>query len=198
MLGLSFIFSVGPQNLRLLQAGVTRSHETTVASVGFLSEIAIVVVGRMWFDTAMNTAPALALGLQVLGVAFLVWCGLKCLARRAYGQAPAAGAPKGETRLSAALSMLAVTWLNPLLYLEAMLLLGVLASRYDSAQRLWFFVGYLAAAAIKFYGLSFAGRVVSPWLSRPGRRIWFDTVAGVLLIGTAVLMTLQFLPPGVT
>ncbi|MBM6594609.1 LysE/ArgO family amino acid transporter [Microvirga pudoricolor] len=197
MLGVSFIFSIGPQNLRLLQAGFTRRHEMTVATVGFVSEVVIVVAGQMVFETAMTTAPALAGILQALGIGFLAWCGVKSLAQRSQGGLAAMGELSGDTRLRAVMSMLAVTWLNPLLYLEALFLLGVLASTYDSAERSWFFVGYLAAAAIKFYGLSFAGRAVSPWLSRPGWRAGFDSAAGTLLIGTALLMSWQLLPGGV-
>ena len=80
--------------------------------------------------------------------------------------------------------------------LEVLVLLGALAANFEGTRRLEFFARYLLAAAVKFYGLTFAGRAAAPWLGRPARKSQFDAVTGALLVGTAALMTLQLLPSG--
>ena len=196
VLGLGFVFSIGPQNLRLIQGGLTRSHGWTIATVGLVSEIVIVLAGPMGFGRALAAAPDLSRILQVLGIAFVAWCGLKALTRRSGGLLTISGATARETRTKAILSMLVVTWLNPLVYLEVFVLLGVLAANFEGTRRSAFFAGYLMAAAVRFYGLTFAGRAAAPWLSRPSRQSQFDVVAGTLLVTSATLMTLQLLPSG--
>jgi L-lysine exporter family protein LysE/ArgO len=171
LLGLGFAFSIGPQNLRLIQGGLTRSHGWTIATVGLVSEIVIVLAGPMGFGQALAAAPDLSRFLQVLGIAFVGWCGLNALIRRSDDLLPIGdGAPQG-TRGKAIVSMLVVTWLNPLVYLEVLVLLGALAANFEGTRRLAFFAGYLLAAAVKFYGLTFAGRAAAPWLGRRGRQV---------------------------
>jgi L-lysine exporter family protein LysE/ArgO len=108
---------------------------------------------------------------------------------------PASVEAVSETRTKAVLPMLVVTWLNPLVHLEVVVLPGALSAASDGIRRLVFFAAYLMAAAIRFYGLTLDGRAAAPWLSRPARRSQFDLAAGTLL-ASAVLMSFQLLPSG--
>lgn len=191
VLGLSFIFSLGPQNLRLLRAGTTNSHALTVASVGYLSEVSIVLFGVTGMSTTLVAVPAVAGTLQAFGIGFLVWCALRAFKRRVRCRETASEPGAAETRTAAVLSMLSVTWLNPLVYLEVMFLVGVLASSYDDRERTWFATGYLIAAAVRIYGWSLVGRIVSPWLSTPRRQMQFEAASGSFLLLAAVLLALQ-------
>jgi L-lysine exporter family protein LysE/ArgO len=82
-------------------------------------------------------------------------------------------------------SMLVVTWLNPLAWLEAMFLVGVLSSGHDAVG---FAAGFLAASAIKFYGWSFAGMTLSSYFGGGIARRRLDAIAGFVLLIAAVLL----------
>jgi L-lysine exporter family protein LysE/ArgO len=181
-LGAGIIFSIGPQNLKLIQAGALRRHPAVVAGTGYLSEILIVGAGVSGVGSALQTAPSVQLAMQLAGIAFLLWCALRMFA----SNAPAAGwnaatAPI-ETRGQAVRSMLALTWLNPLVYVEVMLLVGVLSSGYGAGSRFSFALGFLAASCLRFFGLPACGRLLAPWLATGRAQTAFSRIAGGLLL----------------
>ncbi len=75
--GLGLIFSLGPQNLALIRAGITRSHPFSVASTGFVSEIALVALGIGGLGTMIGQHPAISGALQISAIGFLIWCGIR-------------------------------------------------------------------------------------------------------------------------
>ena len=185
LFGLGLIFSLGPQNLMLIRAGVARSHPLAVASTGYLSEIALVAMGIGGLGTVLGRFPTVTEVLQFGCAAFLVWCGVRTL-RRVTGPArPHAIDPENDPLHRAVGSMLLVTWLNPLVWIEAMFLVGVLSADHDQIA---FATGFLAASAIKFYGWSLAGVALSRCaMSTPCQKA-LDAVSGLILIAVAALI----------
>lgn len=191
--GLGLIFSLGPQNLMLIQAGLTRSHPFAVASTGYVSEIALVSMGIGGFGTLLTHNPAISGMLQAACAGFLAWWGARTLraVNRTSGMEIAAAGRK--SRYQAIGSMLAATWLNPLVWLEAMFLVGVLSFSYGSGEQAGFAAGFLAASAIKFYGWSLAGLSLSRRFDRPIHRKQMDIVAGLVLILAALVLAANIL-----
>ena len=66
-----------------------------------------------------------------------------------------------------------------------MLLVGALSTRYATTARVGFALGFLTASAIRFYGWSWAGRLLSPMLRHPGQRRRFDQLSGLVLCAVA-------------
>ena len=191
LLGLGFVFSIGPQNLMLIQSGADRDYPVTVATTGYLSEILIVTVGAIGLGASLRELTQLGFVLRLLGIAFLAWYGLHAIIKR--HQAATSGrqqAPR-RSRRRAVRSMLVVTWLNPLVYVEVVFLLGVVASGFGHDRRWWFTTGFLIASGLRFYGWSLAGRLLHPWLAEPRRRAQFAVVSGCLLLCSAGLLTSQ-------
>ncbi|MET3578074.1 L-lysine exporter family protein LysE/ArgO [Mesorhizobium robiniae] len=191
--GLGLIFSLGPQNLMLIQAGLTRSHPFAVASTGYVSEIALVTMGIGGFGTLLTDNPAISGMLQAACAGFLAWWGARTLLAvngTSHIETVASGR---KSRLRAIGSMLAVTWLNPLAWFEAMFLVGVLSFSYGSEEQVGFAAGFLAASAIKFYGWSLAGVSLSRRFDRPIYRKRMDAVAGLVLILAALLLAANIL-----
>lgn len=182
VIGLGLMLSVGPQNLQLIRAGATRRHGFWTATSGFLSEIVIVVATITWLGAALDRAPESVFVLQALGVCFLVWCGARTLIRRRQGaEGLGVGAGLRSLRGSVA-AMLCVTWLNPLVYLEVGLVAGSVSLGLDSGTKLSFAIGLLTASAIKFYGWTALGAILSAWLCRADRMTWFNLMSGSVLI----------------
>lgn len=191
LFGLGSIVSIGPQNLRLIETGAAGRNATLVATTGFVSEILIVGLGIDGGGAVLVDNPTLSDALRLAGAAFLLWCGVSAIRRRPAGTAGRASNAPADTRASAVLGMLAVTWLNPLVYVEVMLVVAVMSSGFDDGARAWFATGFLTASALNFYGWSTAGRLLAPALARPGTRRGFDLVSGSVLLGLALLMTKQ-------
>jgi L-lysine exporter family protein LysE/ArgO len=182
VIGLGLTLSIGPQNLQLIRAGATGRYGLVTATSGFLSEIVIVLATITWLGGVLDRAPQSALVLQVLGVCFLVWCGGRSLIhrrQRAEGLCPS-GSPL--TLRGSVAAMLCVTWLNPLVYLEVGLVAGSVSLGFDSGAKSSFAVGLLVASAIKFYGWTALGSVLSAWLGKADRMTWFNLMSGSVLI----------------
>jgi L-lysine exporter family protein LysE/ArgO len=190
LLGASFIFSIGPQNLALINAGLARDNTLLVASTGYLSEVVLVVLGLIGFQSSVNAYPSAVLALHLLGILFLIVYGTLAI-RRGFRQSPAARSEvldDQHTRQHAVLAMLAVTWFNPLVYVEIVLIVGLISSAFDSRVRFWFGLGFLLASAFRFYGLSLTGQLLRSWLAQPVRRQHFAMISGCLLLCSAAML----------
>lgn len=172
VLGLATLLSLGPQNLRLIEAGLTRSHPGPVATTGYLSESLVVAAGVALVVSVASSHPQVVLAMRSAGVVFLVWCGLASLM--------ATAAPEDlhrtagtRSRGAAIRSMLIVTWLNPVVHLEVMLLVGLLSASCGRDRGPWFGVGSLIASALRFDGWTVAawGSRTSPFAAPPPARL---------------------------
>lgn len=186
--GLGLIFSLGPQNLLLIRAGVTRNHPIAVASTGYASEIMLVAMGIGGFGALLTAYPIVSGTLQATCAGFLALWGGRILFALKQTSRRAVAATCGRSRLRAISSMLAATWFNPLVWIEAMFLVGVLSSSFGSEEHMGFAIGFLAASAIKFYGWTIAGASLSRRLDQPAHRKQMDAVQGLLLISVALLL----------
>jgi L-lysine exporter family protein LysE/ArgO len=191
--GLGLIFSLGPQNLMLIRAGMQRNHPIAVASTGYVSEIALVVMGIGGLGTVLTQHPTLSGTLHLGCAGFLAWWGLRVLVSASRASEAEVATEARGSRFRAIGLMLAVTWLNPLVWLEAMFLVGVFSSGYASEAQIGFAFGFLSASAIKFYGWSLAGVGLSHQLKHPACRRKLDAVAGLVLISAAAVLSLNVL-----
>jgi L-lysine exporter family protein LysE/ArgO len=185
LFGFGLIFSLGPQNLMLIRAGVARRYPLVVASTGYASEIVLVALGIGGLGAALAKYPAACEILQTACAGFLAWWGARILLRLRRPASSRAVLAAGESMHHAIRSMLVVTWLNPLAWLEAMVLVGVLSSGHDAVS---FAAGFLAASAIKFYGWSLAGLGLSRRFAGEITLKGLDLVTGLVLVSVAILL----------
>lgn len=206
-LGLSLIVAIGAQNLFVLRQGLRREHVLAVAAVCAASDAVLIILGVSGIGMVLGAAPWLIDVVRWAGAAFLVGYGLLA-ARRAWrpsGDAlrasPGADAPtpRGSTiastgtatrRLAPVLATcLALTWLNPHVYLDTVFLLGTVANTHGDSR--WIFAtGAVIASIVWFFSLAIGARYLSRWLSTP--RAWriLDAVIAVVMIGLGISLVL--------
>lgn len=199
-LGLSLIVAIGAQNLFVLRQGIRREHALAVAAVCAVSDAVLIVVGVSGLGLILHTVPWLVDVVRWAGFAFLLVYGLLAARRalRPTGQAlrvdgaaaPAPSTPRGgtatATRLTPVLlTCLALTWLNPHVYLDTVFLLGSVASTHGET-RWWFAAGASLASLLWFFGLALGARYLGRWLATP--RAWriLDGIIAVVMIAIAV------------
>jgi L-lysine exporter family protein LysE/ArgO len=215
-LGFSLIIAIGAQNLFVLRQGLRREHVVLVAAICAVSDAVLIALGVSGVGLVVGAVPWLIDVVRWAGAAFLVGYGLLA-ARRAWrpsghtleteGAAAPTSAP--ETRLTAhgatargstavrvpsralsvALACLALTWLNPHVYLDTVFLLGTVANTHGDAR--WVFAaGAMAASIIWFFALALGARYLGRWLGTP--RAWriLDAVIAVVMIGIGVSLVL--------
>jgi L-lysine exporter family protein LysE/ArgO len=168
--GLSLIVAIGAQNAFVLRQGLRRAHVGAIVTVCILSDIALTIAGVSGIGAVVHHADWALQAVRWFGVAFLAWYGLSS-AWRARRPSALAASPDGDgagTQLSLASTLrriLALTWLNPHVYLDTLVLLGSIANSRGPVDRWWFAVGALVASTLWFLGLGFGARFAAPLLT---------------------------------
>jgi L-lysine exporter family protein LysE/ArgO len=189
--GLSLIVAIGAQNAFVLRQGLGREHVGLVVAICVFSDVVLIVAGVAGIGTIVETAPWALDVVRWLGVAFLTWYGVGSLlrARTTESLRAANGAPRSSRR-SVAGRTLALTWLNPHVYLDTVLVLGSIANHQGSAGRWWFATGACVGSAVWFTGLGYGARAAGRVLERP--RAWqvLDVLIGLTMLAIAASLAL--------
>ena len=180
--GLSLIVAIGAQNAYVLRQGLAREHVGIVVGICALSDVILIVAGVSGIGTIVERAPWVLDVVRWLGVAFLTWYGVSSLLRARKPEALRADGRATVSRRGVAVRALALTWLNPHVYLDTVLLLGTIANHEGPTGRWWFALGACAGSVLWFCGLGFGARFASPLLARP--RAWqvLDVLIGVVML----------------
>ena len=184
--GLSLIVAIGAQNAFVLRQGLLRQHVGAVVTVCAASDLVLIGSGVAGIGAVVQHAPTALTVVRWLGVAFLTAYGVRSLWRARRAEALTA-APAVEPRLRGALvQAVALTWLNPHVYLDTVLLLGSIAAHHGPTGRWWFAAGAGAGSVVWFSGLGYGARLAAPVLSRP--RAWqvLDVVIGLTMLTIAL------------
>ncbi|MDZ5661296.1 LysE/ArgO family amino acid transporter [Nocardioides sp. S-58] len=188
--GLSLIVAIGAQNAFVLRQGLRRSHLGLVVAVCALSDVVLIVAGVAGIGVVVDRAPWAVEAIRWLGVAFLVVYGVGSLLRARRPQSLAAGDAVVERRAGVLARAVALTWLNPHVYLDTVLLLGSIAGTHGEPGRWWFALGACVASVLWFAGLGYGARLAAPRLADP--RAWqvLDVVIGLVMLGIALRLAL--------
>lgn len=184
-LGLSLIVAIGAQNAYVLRQGLRREHVPALVAICAVSDAVLIVAGVAGAGLLVDRLPWLIPVVQVGGAAFLL--GYAVLAARRAARPSAMAAEAGDaTRLSAAVgTVVALTWLNPHVYLDTVVLLGSVAQSYDGRQW-WFAAGAVTGSVAWFTALGFGARLLRPLFTRPAAWRVLDGAIALVMTGLAV------------
>jgi L-lysine exporter family protein LysE/ArgO len=193
--GLTLIVAIGAQNAYVLRQGLARSYVGPVVVVCAVSDVLLIAAGVGGVGALVDRAGWVLDAVTWLGVAFLLWYAVVTL-RRAFRVESLAvdRSTRPESRGGVVGRAVALTWLNPHVYLDTVLLLGSIAAAHagDAAGgRWWFAVGACLASTLWFSGLGFGARLLSPLLARP--RAW--QVLDVAIAATMLLVAARLALP---
>ena len=180
-LGLSLILAIGAQNAFVLRQGLVGRHVGAVCLTCAASDAVLIAAGVAGFGWLVEAAPWVEPAFRWGGVAFLAAYG--ALAFRsawrgggALRAAEGAGAGLGAT----VATCLALTWLNPHVYLDTVVLLGSVAASQEGS-RLAFGAGAVTASFAFFFALGYGARALRPVFARPGAWRALDAGVGVVM-----------------
>jgi L-lysine exporter family protein LysE/ArgO len=183
--GLSLIVAIGAQNAFVLRQGLLRQHIGPVVAVCAISDLVLIGAGVAGIGAIVAHAPTALTVVRWLGAAFLTAYGVRSLWRARRADALTASSST-EPRLRGALvQTVALTWLNPHVYLDTVLLLGSIAAHHGPTGKWWFAVGAGLGSILWFAGLGYGARLAAPLLSRP--RAWqvLDVLIGLTMLTIA-------------
>jgi L-lysine exporter family protein LysE/ArgO len=160
--GGGLIVAIGAQNAFVLSQGVRGNHHVIIAFICILCDAIFITAGVVGIGGSVSANPALAQWVAWGGAGFLFVYGCGSLRSAVKGGSLETN---GRTVLSlsaAILTTLAVTLLNPHFYLDTVILLGSISSRFHGENRLLFWAGAVSASTLWFICLSFGGQLLAP------------------------------------
>jgi len=189
LLGLSLIMAIGAQNAFILRQGLRREHVFAVCLTCAASDALLIAAGVAGMGFLAGRAPWIAPMMTWAGATFLLVYGTLSF-RRALrpGALSLTGQGAGSLR-SALLTCLALTWLNPHVYLDTVVLLGSVASGYPESG-LAFGAGAVAASFVFFFALGYGARALVPVFARPAAWRLLDLGVGLVMWAIAAKLLL--------
>jgi L-lysine exporter family protein LysE/ArgO len=179
--GLSLIVAIGAQNAFVLQRGLRGEHVFAVCLACALSDAVLIAAGVAGLQQMLAMAPWLDAALRYAGAAFLVWYGVRSLRSALRSQEALVVGTGGAAALGPTLAAtLALTWLNPHVYLDTMVLLGTLSTRHPGAEAFFAF-GAITGSFAFFFGLGYGAAWLRPLFARPSSwRVLEGVIAAVM------------------
>ena len=168
--GLSLIVAIGAQNAFILRQGITRQHVWVAIIICMLSDIALISAGIAGLGALIERAEWIMSAARIGGALFLALYALFAL-RRALSPTSMAtkNSPSESSAWRVALTTLALTWLNPHVYVDTVLLLGSIGNSFAGAR--WQFgAGAIVASLVWFMALGVGSRYLARIFAKP--RAW--------------------------
>ena len=185
-IGIALIMAIGAQNAFVLRQGLRREHVLAVALFCAVSDAVLIAVGVLGLRAAQLAVPWLAPVLRWGGVAFLTAYGARAfLAAWRGGGALAPAAAGGQAPLLPVLATVAVlTWANPHVWLDTVVLIGSVAVQYPGHEAA-FGAGAATGSLVFFLALGFGARALAPVFARPKAWVVLDLLVGVMMWSVA-------------
>ena len=188
--GATLIIAIGAQNAYVLRQGLRREYVLPIVLVCAISDIVLITVGVAGLGALVSAAPVVLEIVKWVGAAFLVGYAIFAIRRAARPQALVPDAGGGASLAKAVITAVALTWLNPHVYLDTVVLLGSLSTSHGPDGRWWFAAGAAAASILWFTGLGFGARLLGRLFARPASWRVLDLVIAAVMLGLAVKLLL--------
>lgn len=186
------IMAIGAQNALVLQQGLRRAHVGPVVALCTASDWLLIALGVFGMGALIQSSPLLLDVFRYGGAAFLITYGAMAARRAWLGsqqlQASATGSTLGATLGTA----LALTYLNPHVYLDTVVLLGSIGAQQPGTGRYAFAAGAGLASLMWFVTLGYGAAAASRWLQRP--MVWRAIDASVAVVMWVVAVQLLAKP----
>jgi len=190
---IGLIAAIGAQNAFVLRQGLKREYVGLVVLLCAVSDALLIAAGVAGFSAAVRALPWLVPVMLWGGVAFLlVYGAMRFRAAMSGGAALAAAAQVPTSKRRVVATCLALTWLNPHVYLDTLALLGALSTQHAPDE--WVFgVGAMTASFVFFAALGYGARLLAPVLARPRAWVVVEAVIGLVMWAIAASLVLKAL-----
>ncbi|MCA1855733.1 LysE/ArgO family amino acid transporter [Massilia oculi] len=189
-LGASLIMAIGAQNAHVIRTGVRGQYVLATVATCIVVDVTLIALGIAGLGALVEASPTLMAVARYGGAAFLVWYGWRCFRSSLRGSASLALPAEANTvTLGRALAtVLALSLLNPHVYLDTVVLLGAVGSSLGGDARPSFALGAMTASVLWFSLLGLGARRFASVLGRPS--VWraIEALTGSLMLVLACLL----------
>ena len=192
LLSMGLIVAIGPQNAYVIRKGLVKRHVFLVTTLCFLSDALLIALGATGVGALLQEEGPVSLVITVVGVLFLFWYGAKSFKDALHPTtmtkkdiSEAGKEAKGKGWFIVVLTVLAFTYLNPHVYIDTLVILGVTAAEFELPMRLYFAGGAILGSAVWFYGIGYGAGMFSKTFENPKAWRILDLLIGVIMWAAA-------------
>ncbi|MGF1911160.1 LysE/ArgO family amino acid transporter [Vibrio kasasachensis] len=192
-LGATMIIPIGAQNAYVLNQGIKRQHHLTTAITCSILDTIFISLGIFGGGALLSQNETLLAAVTIGGIVFLTIYGALALKSAFRDPAKQENAQHvlARGRRTVILGALAVTVLNPHLYLDTVVILGSIGGQFEGQDRISFAIGTMMASFVWFHALSFGAAKLGPTLSKPKVKKGIDILIALMMFTIACLLTNQ-------
>ncbi|MEI8657459.1 LysE/ArgO family amino acid transporter [Vibrio sp. Hal054] len=182
-LGATMIIPIGAQNAYVLNQGIKRNHHLTTATICSVMDVFFISLGIFGGGALLSQNETLLTVVTLGGIAFLTFYGWLSFRAALQSSDEQESQPQklARGRRAVILGALAVTVLNPHLYLDTVVILGSIGGQFEGSDRLAFALGTMTASFVWFYGLSIGAAKLAPVLSKPKTKKTIDLIVASMM-----------------
>ncbi len=185
--GLSLIIAIGAQNAFVIRQGLLRQHVLLVVAICAISDAALIFLGTGGLGTLIQSRPSLLEFIRWFGVIYLTWFGIRSIRSAFKSQSLIAGEGSVISKSKIVATCLSLTFLNPHVYLDTVILLGSIANQFENDR--WFFaIGGAMASLVWFTAIGFGARAASRFMSKPIFWKILDSLIAVVMFTIAITL----------
>ncbi len=182
LLGGSLIIAIGAQNAYVLKQGLLRSHVFIICLICALSDALLISIGTTGIGKIIEDHPKWLKAITWFGAVYLFIFGILSFRSALSNQTLHAATTNTTQKTQVIIStVLALTFLNPHVYLDTVLLIGSIASPYANVERLYFTLGAISASFIWFFFLGYGARFLIPLFNKPVAWKILNTLIGIIM-----------------
>ncbi|MFT5717574.1 MAG: L-lysine exporter family protein LysE/ArgO [Oleiphilaceae bacterium] len=191
LLGFSFILAIGAQNAFVLKQGLKKQHVFLVCFICAISDAFLISLGVSGFGEIVSRFPTIETVARYGGALFLSIYAVKSFISsftKTHALNPADEAPESVTKII--MMSLAFTWLNPHVYLDTVVLLGAISTKYE-ATKLQFGLGAVSASFIFFFVLGYGAKALLPLFQKSISWTILEFMIGFVMLSIALSLILS-------
>jgi L-lysine exporter family protein LysE/ArgO len=181
--GLSLIIAIGAQNAYILRLGLSRQHVFIAALFCSLSDALLIVLGIAGLGALIQSLPILLEIFRYAGAAYLTWFGISAV-RRVFKTETLESQGQNGSLKKTLLTLAAITFLNPHVYLDTVILLGSIGNQFGD-DRWLFAVGGATGSFMWFFGLSYGAKLLAKYVAKPIFWKILDSVIALVMFAIA-------------
>lgn len=189
LVGLSLIVAIGAQNAFVLKQGLRQKYVFWICLSCAMSDSILIVLGVIGFATVLHHYPEIVQLAKWGGALFLVWYGYMHAKQALHGQSAIALNSAGVQGLKQLIFIsLSLTWLNPHVYLDTVILLGSISAQFEHVA--YFATGAITASWLFFFTLGYGARMLTPVFKNP--KAWQILDGLIALVMWSIAWSLVF------
>jgi len=185
--GLSLIIAIGAQNAFVIRQGLTRQHVFLVVAICAASDALLISLGAGGLGALIQAHSGVLEVVRWFGVVYLTWFGIKSLRAALASQVLNAASQPVLSRKKLVTTTLALTFLNPHVYLDTVILLGAIANQFPG--KTWYFAaGAMLGSLIWFTSIGYGAKAASKYMSKPIFWKVLDLLIAGVMFGVAAYL----------